>query len=91
MRLESADEESSTVIPGPMTTSRTWRVVHAALGALSGAAAGGIGIVLMTPFAPPPAVAIGGLATLGAVAGYRWGRRAHAAIWNAFISVGPGA
>ena len=65
------------------------RIMDAGLGAVSGAVVGALGIVFMAPFSPPVLLTVGGLASLGAAGGYRWGRRVHAALWEAFINVSP--
>jgi hypothetical protein len=65
------------------------RIADAGLGAISGAIAGAAGVVFMAPFAPPVLLTVGGLAALGAAGGYRWGRRVHAAIWEAFLNTNP--
>jgi hypothetical protein len=50
-----------------------------------------VGVFLMAPFAPPVLLTVGGLAALGAAGGYRWGRRIHAALWEAFLGANPSA
>ena len=61
------------------------RFVDAAWGAASGAAVGGIGVLLMTASSPPVLVAMGVLAAAGAVCGYVWGDQVHGAIWSAIF------
>jgi hypothetical protein len=84
-----SNEDAAATIPKPEAPGRMRRAAHAMLGALSGALAGGLGLALMAPASPPIMLAVGGLGALGAVAGYRWGGRVHAAIWESFLNARP--
>jgi hypothetical protein len=58
---------------------------------LSGALAGGVGVLLMASMSPPVLLSIGGLAAAGAICGYRWGDQVHAALWNAVFRADGGS
>lgn len=60
-------------------------LVDAAWGALSGALAGVIGVLLFAWLSPPILLSIGVLAVAGAIFGYRYGDRVHAALWEALF------
>ena len=67
------------------------RIAEGALGAVSGALVGGLGLLVMGPGAPPAEIMVGVLAALGAVGGYQWGPRIHLALLDAFIQRGAGS
>ena len=81
------EPDTSPVSSRPALT----RLGHVLLGACAGGVVGTIGIVLATPRTPMPAViAIGGLALLGALLGYRFGRGVGTAAYDAFTGgAGP--
>ena len=70
------------------TAPRRERIGEAALGAVSGALVGVVGLWLMGPGAPPFEIVVGVLAAMGAVGGYVWGHQVHLALLNAFIDRG---
>ena len=54
-------------------------------GAISGALAGAVGVMLYDGASPPVELAIGVFAVVGAVFGYWYGDRVHGALWNALF------
>ena len=54
-------------------------------GAISGALAGGVGVMIYDGASPPVGLAICVFAVVGAVFGYWYGDRVHAALWNALF------